>query len=281
LIWHWCAGPPMTANLNLHGLSWLGIALIVCLTAVAVRRTPDQTEKEIVGKRSASVEQVQDTATAVVQQAQTTNGQHAEPQAVRFWAERGLAMLCPHRRPGGVSDDWLAALRRPDCRGWCRDALHAASLHRVQHRAVSPCFAHGVHRVGGILLPARIAVGWLLGLAAGTSVFPALLFPLWFGFYSRRGSMRFGMSFLTATAVSLGIPALILWIGPTGWNLVSALHLTDWKPWSPPPTESIWTGAHWAYRLPVFVLFVGFLVGVTVWPTRRICRICYRNRQPC
>jgi hypothetical protein len=115
----------------------------------------------------------------------------------------------------------------------------------------------------------RVALaGWLLGVAAGTSVFPALLFPLWFGFYLSRGAVRFGLSFLAATAISLGVAAAVLWIdGPTGWNLVSALHLTDWKPWTAPtPDKSIWSGAHWAYRLPVFVLFVGFLAAVTFWP---------------
>jgi hypothetical protein len=258
--------PPMTANLNLQGLSWLGLALIVCLTAVAVRRTPDQTEKEMVGKRSAPVEQVQDTATAVVQQAQTTNGQHASPQQVRFWAERGLAMLCH-----------VAVIVGLVMIGWRQFGDLTAGVGAATLYTLLPYTAYNIGQYHHVLPTAfivwalfcyrRVALsGWLLGLAAGTSVFPALLFPLWFGFYSRRGAARFGLSFLTAAAVSLGIPALILWIGPTGWNLISALHLTDWKPWSAPTTESIWKGAHWAYRLPVFVLFVGFLVGVTVWP---------------
>jgi hypothetical protein len=34
-----------------------------------------------------------------------------------------------------------------------------------------------------------------------------------------------------------------------------------------PKAESLWHGAHWAYRLPIFVLYVGFLVGVTLWPS--------------
>jgi hypothetical protein len=29
----------------------------------------------------------------------------------------------------------------------------------------------------------------------------------------------------------------------------------------------LWTGAHWAYRLPVFVLYVAFLIGITFWPS--------------
>ena len=89
-----------------------------------------------------------------------------------------------------------------------------------------------------------------------------------FGFFTRRGAGRFGLAFVVAAGASVGVTGLVLWIdGPTGHNLVTALHLTDWKPWTAPTTESIWTGTHWAYRLPLFVLFVGFLVGATVWPS--------------
>jgi len=260
--------PPVTANLNIQGLSWFGIALFLCLTMVAVRRTPDQTEQAVVGRRTASIQQVQDTATAVVQQAQTTNGQHASPAAVRFWAERGLAMLCH-----------AAVLAGLVMIGWRHFGDLTAGVGAAALYTLLPYTAYNIGQVHHVWPTAFVVwaifayrrasiAGWLLGLAAGTSVFPALLFPLWFGFYSRRGASRFGLAFLTATSISVGITALVLWIdGPTGQGLVSALHLTDWKPWTAPTTESIWTGTHWAYRLPVFVLFVGFLVGVTVWPS--------------
>jgi hypothetical protein len=104
-------------------------------------------------------------------------------------------------------------------------------------------------------------------LAAGTTLFPIFLFPLWFGFYSRRGSGRFGVAFLIAATVSIGITILVLWWGQEKFGLVSALNLSDWQPWKVPTTESIWTGTHWAYRLPLFVLFVAFLIGVTIWPS--------------
>jgi hypothetical protein len=259
--------PPVAANLNIQGLSWLGLALVLCLTAVAVRRTPDQAAKEVVGKRPAPIEQVQETATAVVQQAQTTNGGHATPQAVRFWAERGLAVL-----------GHAAVLAGLVMIGWRHFGDLTAGVAAATLYTLLPYTAYNVGQFHHVLPTAFIVwavfcyrraslSGWLLGLAAGTSLFPALLFPLWFGFYSRRGAARFGLSFLAAAALSLGVPALVLWIdGPTGWSLVSALHLTDWKPWTAPTTPSIWSGTHWAYRLPVFVLFVGFLAAVTFWP---------------
>ncbi|WP_171469171.1 hypothetical protein [Frigoriglobus tundricola] len=259
--------PAMSANLNTAGLSWLGIALFICLTAVAVRRTPDQAVQETVGRRPVPIEQVQETATAVVQQAQTTNGQHASPAAVRFWAERGLAMLCH-----------AAVLTGLVMIGWRHFGDVTAGVGAAALYTLLPYTAYNIGQVHHVW-PAAFLVwavfcyrrptvaGWLLGLAAGTSVFPALLFPLWFGFFNGRGAGRFGVAFLLAAGASVGVTAVVLWIdGPTGQNLVTALHLTDWKPWTVPATESIWKGTHWAYRLPLFVLFVGFLVGVTVWP---------------
>lgn len=259
--------PLVSANLNVQGLGWLALALLVCLTAVAVRRTPDQAEKEVVGKRPAPVEQVQETATAVVQQAQTTNGGHAPPQAVRFWAERGLAMI-----------GHAAVLAGLVAVGWRHFGDPTAGAGAAALYTLLPYTAYNIGQYHHVL-PAAFLVwavfcyrraalsGWLLGLAAGTSVFPALLFPLWLGFYSRRGAARFGLSFLSAAAISLGVTALVLWVeGPAGWNLASALHLTDWRPWTAPTTPSVWSGTHWAYRLPVFVLFVGFLAAVTFWP---------------
>jgi hypothetical protein len=232
-----------------------------------MRPTPDQQEQVQVGKRTAPIEQVQDTATAVVRQAQTTNGTEAPPATVRFWAERGLAMLCH-----------AAVLVGIVMIGWRHFGDLAAGVGTAALYTLVPYTAYNIGQVHHVLPTAFLVwavfcyrrptiAGWLLGLAAGTAVFPALLFPLWFGFYSRRGASRFGAAFLTATTVSVGITALVLWrFGPSGLNLVTALGLADWKPWTAPNTESIWTGTHWAYRLPVFVLFVGYLVVVTVWP---------------
>ncbi len=261
--------PPLTANLNTAGLAWLGLALFVAMTAVAVRRTPDQASQEQVGKRPATIEHVQDTATAVVQQAHNTNGRHASPDAIRFWAERGLAM-------SGHAAVIVGLLMI----GWrhfgdIKTGVAAAALYTLV-----PYTAYNISQFHHVLPTAFIVwaifcyrrptlAGWLLGLAVGCGVFPALLFPLWFGFFSQRGAMRFGLAFLAASVTSVGITALALLLGPTGQGIVEALNLTHWKPWSAPTTESIWSGTHWAYRLPLFVLFVGFLGSVTFWPARK------------
>ena len=54
-----------------------------------------------------------------------------------------------------------------------------------------------------------------------------------------------------------------------GWlaSGLTAANVTEWLPWKRPQAESLWTGVHGAYRLPIFVLFVGFLGVITVWPS--------------
>src|SRR5260221_5166523 len=91
--------------------------------------------------------------------------------------------------------------------------------------------------------------GWLLGLAAGSTFVPLLLFPLWFGFYIRRGAMRFAVSFALALVLSLGVLALALWWD--GWiaSGLTMANMSDWLPWKRPQAESLWTGVHGAYRL--------------------------------
>src|ERR1700677_232902 len=70
--------------------------------------------------------------------------------------------------------------------------------------------------------------------------------------------------------LSLGITALLLQAsGEFSRHLSIALSLSDWQAWKVPHTESIWTGSHWAYRLPVFILYMAFVVVTIFWPTPR------------
>lgn len=258
--------PPMTANLNPSGLGWLGLAMFLCLTAVAVRRNPDVTEPPQVGTRPVAITQVQAGVTNAVESAQT--GAPASRDDIRFVVERCLAMVCHLavvlallfiglRHFGDITAGIAAGtlyLLLP------YTAFHIGQLHHVWPTAFVLWAVFCYRR--------PVLSGWLLGLAAGSAFVPLLLFPLWFGFYSRRGAGRFGLSFLAATAVSVGLTSLILWWdGRFGTSLTAALNLADWQPWRRAAAESLWTGVHGAYRLPVFVVFVGFLVTVTVWPS--------------
>jgi hypothetical protein len=259
--------PVANPNLNTNGLAWLGIALFVCLAAVAVRRTSEPVIASPVGKRPLAVEQFQDSAEAVVRETQSGVGQEASPADVRFWVERSLALSCHlavaigllmigwrhfQDLPAGVALGTLYFLLP-------YTAYHVAQFHHVLPAAFVTWAVFFYRR--------PMVSGWLLGLAAGSTFVPFLLFPLWFGFYFRRGATRFAVSFALAMLLSLGVLALVLWWD--GW-LASGLtigHATDWLPWKRAAAESLWTGIHGAYRLPIFVLYAGFLGVITIWPS--------------
>ena len=117
--------------------------------------------------------------------------------------------------------------------------------------------------------------GMLLGLAAGSVYFPALVFPVWFSFYWRRGAGRFAAAFVLAAGVCLAVTGTLLWLqGDLSNSLRSVLALSDWQPWSQerPRTEGFWvwidgTSIYWAYRLPVFIAYVAFMATTAFWPS--------------
>ena len=235
--------PTVSPNLTTAGLSCMGLALFMGLSSVAVRRTAEGQVQ--VGERPASISQVQDQATAVVQQAQNGTGQNSSPDDLRFWVERTLSMVCHAAVVIGLL---MIGIRHFQDRtvGIAMGTLYLLVPYTAYHIGQLHHIWPTVFLVWAIYFYRRPVVsGWLLGLAAGTSLFPALLFPLWYGFYSRRGSGRFALAFLSAVVVSVGVTVLVLWLdGSAGFGLAAALHLPDWQPWRIPHTESIWMWTH-------------------------------------
>jgi hypothetical protein len=255
--------PLLTPNLNPAGLGWLGLALLLALSAVAVRRTTDQAESVQVGKGPIPVAEVRDVATKVVTRANAETGQGASPDDVRFWVERSLAMLC---HLAVVLALLFTGLRHF---GDLTAGLATGTLYLLL--PYTAFYIDQLHHVWptaflmwAIFCYRRPALsGWLLGLAAGSAFFPLLLFPLWLSFYAKRGAWRFVVWFLVATAISSGVAAAVLW---ADGRLGTVILQPDWLPWKRPLAESLWTGVHGAYRLPIFVLFVAFLISVVFWP---------------
>jgi len=260
--------PVMSPNLNTAGLGWMGVALLLCLTAVAVRRTAEPVVPGQVGKRPIPIKQVQDGATAVVEQAQYGASDSASPADVRFWVERSLALACHVAVVVGllmIGLKHFQDLTTGVAAGTLYLLLPYTAFHVGQfHHAWTAAFV-----TWAVFCYRRPALsGWLLGLGAGSAFVPLFLFPLWCGFYSRRGAGRFALSFLTASIVSVGIVSLALWWdGVFGGGLASVANVNDWLPWKQSIAESIWTGVHSAYRIPIFVLFVAFVVGISIWPS--------------
>jgi hypothetical protein len=113
--------------------------------------------------------------------------------------------------------------------------------------------------------------GLFLGLTAGVVFFPALVLPVWMSFYRGRGLGRFTAAFVVAAGLSLATFGTILWLsGDLTTILNETLSLPDWQPWhaaSAGKLQGLWTGVHWAYRMPVFIIYVAFLLATAFWPT--------------
>jgi hypothetical protein len=257
--------PATSPNLNTAGLGWLGAALFVCLSAVAVQRTGEAIVPGYVGTRPIPINQVSDSAAAVVEQTQNVQGQ--SPADVRFWVERVLALLCHLAVALGLVmiglrhfQDLTAGMAL----GTLYLLLPYTAFHIGQFHLVLPA-AFVTWAVFCYRRPAWS--GWLLGLAAGSAFVPLLLFPLWAGFYARRGAGRFAAWFFAAFGICLGIIGLALWWD--GWLAegLTEAAAAEWLPWKRATAESLWTGVHGAYRLPIFILYVAFVIGITVWPS--------------
>ncbi len=95
-----------------------------------------------------------------------------------------------------------------------------------------------------------------------------LLFPVWWRLYWRQSPWKFTAAFVGALAIGFAITVLLLWSAgqfPNGFT--RAVHLADWQPWKHPTSEGFWQGVHWAYRLPVFILYAGFILAIFSWPS--------------
>lgn len=256
--------PALSPNMNFGGLAWLGGALSVCLVPVALREKPHgPAEAAEVGK-----------VPVAVAEAKKIEGA-APPFAEKQWVIPTLSLVC-HLAVviGLVLVGWrhfqdahsgMAAATMYLLLPYT--AVHIGQLHHVWPAAllVWTVLAYRMPTVAGLTL----------GLAAGSVYFPALLFPLWLSFYWRRGAGRFAAAFALSGGISLAIMVMILWYkGELESSVHSALTLSDWQAWKRPSTEGFWrwfdgTAVHWAYRLPVFIAYLAFLVMTGFWPARK------------
>jgi hypothetical protein len=257
--------PAVSPNLTLGGLGWLSGALFVCLLAVAVRNPPE-TPAASVGKTGASLDLAAQKSVDLVQN-ETPAGSAWTERETRFWVQRGLAMFCHLAVVAGLVI--IGAWHFQDVTSGMAAAtfylllpytgLHIGQLHHVWPMALV-IWALAAYRLPTV-------AGVLLGLAAGTAYFPALVFPIWFSFYWGRGAVRFAVAAFLSAAACLAATALVLSLrGELESTIRSALALSDWQPWKIPTSEGFWMGIHWAYRIPVFIGYLAFLATTAVWP---------------
>ena len=109
-----------------------------------------------------------------------------------------------------------------------------------------------------------IVAGILLGLACGMQAFALFLLPLWFTWYGRRGSLRFGLAWggtvaavVTVAVVTRNIDAFEDVVKTT----VDWPHLVG--------SAGFWGIRHAAYRVTAFVGFLVMLAALTLWPLQK------------
>jgi hypothetical protein len=253
--------PALNPNLNISGMAWLMLALFACLTVVALRGPGVLDEK--VGRESVALDKLQERTTSIAQPL----ADEANRARVRFYVERTLALAC---HLGVVVGLVLIGGRhfQDVTTGMAMGtfylllpytAFHIGQLHHVWPALwlVWALFCYRKPTLSGVFL----------GLAAGSVFFPAFTLPAWLSFYRGRGVGRFLVCFALAAGLSLALTGAVLFVdGQLAYNLHLTLTMADWQAWKMPETDSIWNGSHWAFRLPVFVVYLTFVVLTAYWP---------------
>jgi hypothetical protein len=299
--------PALTPNLTLGGLVWLGCALFVGLVAVAVRPPEDNPVRRKLHQAGALLMQHNPLSLAACASCYYTPPERAATAGVepapldvvrrgsedllrqrtgevddatlRLWVERGTALVCHLVIVVG-----LALI------GWRHfEDLHAGIAAAAFYLLLPytyllmPATSLGVGRwdhawpmalmIWTILAYRRPALsGMFLGLATGTVFFPILLLPVWVSFYWRRGAARFLASYLLSAGLCLAVIGTILWLnGELPRSLQTGWTSSAWQSWKQPPQnmQGLWRDipAHWAYRLPVFLVYLVLLSVSSFWPS--------------
>ncbi len=253
--------PALSPNLNFGGLAWLAGALFVCLIAVAYR--PERTQG---GQAPSPSPSLGDKQTLPV-------GQESAALALAkgsfgYWVTaRTFAALC--HLAVGLGLIVIGYRHFQDAAA----GMAAATFYlMLPYTGIYVGQAHHVWPmvlVVWALVAYRLPIlsGTLLSLASITAYCPALTFPIWLSFYWGRGSGRILAAYFITAVAGLTVIALILWHTDELAGIVrEALSLSAWQPWRVPTTESFWTGMHWAYRIPVFIAYVAFVITTVCWP---------------
>jgi hypothetical protein len=253
--------PALAPNLNLSGLAWLAGTLLICLTAVAFRADESRQQGDL--RRQTIGLEEQDGDKVGRESAALALGQ----RSLEGWARRAMSVVCHLIVCLGLF--FVCKVHFQDGLSGMAAAAFYLILPYTGHYVPYLLHVWPMALIVWALAAYRqpIIAGALLGLAAGTIYFPVLLFPLWWSFYQGRGAGRFSLAFLGTAGLSLAVTGLLLlWSDDLGRSIAEAISSSDWQPWRVPSAEGIWQGIHWAYRIPVFVVFLTFVGMTAFWP---------------
>ncbi len=262
--------PALAPNLQIGGLGWMAGALLICLLAVAYRQVERQIQPLPLNGNG-----VLNAAAPLLQPPeQTTFAVAILWRHWPAWAVAALAFACH-----------VAVLLSLAFISWRHFGDVAAGMAAVTFYLILPytgLYVGHLHHVLpmalflGTILAFRspTLTGSLLGIAAATTYFPLFVLPAWLSFYRARGSGRFLTTFLLTLTLCLTAVVMTLWLNDElEDSLKVARDSAAWQPWKDPvageqapATEGFWTGVPWAYRIPVFLLFLSFVVATMFWP---------------
>jgi hypothetical protein len=66
--------------------------------------------------------------------------------------------------------------------------------------------------------------------------------------------------------LGIGVIALLYQTDELAGIVREFWSLSAWQAWRVPTTEGFWTGVHWAYRIPVFIAYLAFVITTAFWP---------------
>jgi hypothetical protein len=262
--------PALAPNLQIGGLAWLAGALLICLLAVAYWQVERKINPLPINGHAGAV------VAPLHPRDQTEFAVAILWRQWPAWAVVALAFAC--HLAVVVALFFISWQHFQDLASGMAavtfylllpyTGLHAGYLHHVLPMALFL----------GTLLAYRypILTGCILGAATATTYFPLFVLPIWLSFYRGRGIGRFLSAFLLTLALVLVSIGVTLWHnGELVQSIQQAMDSTAWQPWKGPKdattekvltTEGFWTFVHWAYRIPVFLLFLTFVFTTLFWP---------------
>jgi hypothetical protein len=260
--------PLLEPNLNISGLSFLGISLLVFLLANVITSDPriDNDQGPKLGPGYALLNMLPDLPTTPEASSGTWS---ASKPAADLWLPNlarimaifsNLAIVFGIIGVGywhfdnvktgiGAATCYLLLPYTAQMTGNVEHALPAAFL-------VLAILAYRLPLISGILL----------GAGAGLVYYPLFVLPLWGSFYWHRGVGRF----LSGVAISLTALVILLLLGGVSAFLVHVQKMFGvWLP-TMQGLEGVWSsGVPAFFRLPVLVGFIILSLCFVLWPARK------------
>jgi hypothetical protein len=265
--------PALAPNLSFGGLAWLGGALFICLIGVAYRPERAQQASTQVNAGVAPDKTVPQTTNNTPLPANQNHAGRESPglelvqRPFAFWlTARTFAVLCHLTVVAGLI--YIGAKHFQDAAAGMAAAtfylmLPYTGLYVGQVDHVWPAVLL-VWALAAYRLP--MVAGLLMGLASVTAYCTALTFPIWLSFYWKRGFGRFLAAFVVALGLGVAVIVFLYQSDELAGIVREVWSLSAWQPWKVPTTEGFWTGVHWAYRIPVFIAYLAFVITTAFWP---------------